>query len=230
MNPTTKRALMNHVQQRRREKREPRRYDPEDRYDGWDEPVNRRDSRGRYMRSEYPDVTPDTMPYYPPIYRGDRRETRPERRESRPMNRIGFELNGEMERLPHDYKSDATYHPVDEMNYRPSNMHSVHSEKYPKLTREEAMRWADSLENEDGTTGPHWPMSQIKTVMADRKLSGDPIEWFLAMNLTYSDFCKMFQKYNISNLDAYVDFARAFWLKDRDFPDKLSKYRMAQEM
>ena len=44
------------------------------------------------------------------------------------------------------------------------------------------------------------------------------------MNLTYSDLCKEFQKNGINKIDAYVDFAKAFWLCDKDVPDKLSRY------
>ena len=239
MNPTTKRALMNHMQ-RRKDDYPPdisRDY-PSDRYDDWDGGIydrQRRNSRGRYMptRNEYGEETRDsTMPYYPPIFRDNEKRTRrTERRD--PMNRIGFAVDGEMERLPdhNGYKSDATYHDIDEMGYRSGRQAEYGgTEEYPKLTRDVAMEWADSLENADGTTGPHWPMVQIKNIMADRKLTGDPIDWFLAMNLTYSDLCKVFKKYNISNLDAYVDFAKAFWLADKDFPDKLEKYHAALEM
>ena len=96
--------------------------------------------------------------------------------------------------------------------------------EYMPMTKQMAMEWVKGLENEDGSRGPHWTMEQTNTVMAQKHVEADPIEFFLAMNLTYSDLCKEFQKNGINKIDAYVDFAKAFWLCDKDVPDKLSRY------
>lgn len=200
---------------------------------GGHEPEMRRerDSRGRYtsVRSEYGNTRMDDRddmtagyPYVPPVY--ERRE----RTEPR-MNKIGFAISGDMERLPevrHDYPNDASYMPMDEMSSRTGERMSGHAdgkESVP-MTKETAMEWASMLENADGTKGPHWTMEQVKQVMAQRQIQCDPVEFFLALNLTYSDLCKEFRKFGINNMDAYVDFAKAFWLNDKDVPDKLSRY------
>lgn len=96
--------------------------------------------------------------------------------------------------------------------------------EYMPMTKQMAMEWVKGLENEDGSRGPHWSMDQTNTVMAQKHVEADPVEFFLAMNLTYSDLCKEFQKNGINKIDAYVDFAKAFWLCDKDVPDKLSRY------
>lgn len=211
----------------------------------WVESRQRRDSRGRYTgaKSEnggnygadsyYPDG-----PYIPPIYERDRGTRRADMREDyMPMNKIGFVVEGEMERMPneahHDYKTAAGYEHTDEMAYRKgSERSSGHGtgNSYAPLTKQMAMEWADSLENEDGTHGPHWSMEQVKQLMAQKGIECDPLDFFLAINLTYSDLSKQFQKYGINKIDAYVDFAKAFWLNDKDFPDKLEKYHAALEM
>lgn len=187
-----------------------------------------RDSRGRYIsvRNNYDDTISDAgyMPYIPPIYKNKRSE------EYRPMNKIGFAVQGEMDRIPeiqHNYVSDAGYMPMDEMSNRHADHDHGHAEGkgYTPMTKEKAMEWASMLQNEDGTTGPHWSMEQVKQIMAQRGLEYNPVEMFLALNLTYSDLCKEFRKNGINNMDAYIDFAKAFWLDDKDASDdKLSKY------
>lgn len=97
--------------------------------------------------------------------------------------------------------------------------------KAAPLTRYIAEEWASKMQNADGTTGPHWSMEQTNKVMAQKQIGGSPLAFYLALNATYSDLCKMFEKYHINNMDAYVDFAKAFWLDDKDsVPNKLAAY------
>lgn len=194
-------------------------------YSEYGEPdMRRRRSDGTYMgMGDY--IDNHHRPYVQPIY-----EEKREREERRPMSKIGFSVDGEMERIPeirHEYPNDASYAPVSEMANRTGQRMKGHAEGKgtTPMTKEKAMAWAEMLENEDGTFGPHWTMEQTKQVMAQKKLQCDPVEFFLALNLTYSDLCNVFRKHGINNMDAYVDFAKAFWLEDRDISgDKLSKY------
>lgn len=207
-----------------------------------------RDSRGRYTsrpRSEYmgaynriggprTDMPYDggmeygemnhMTPYVQPVY--ERR-----REEYKPMNKIGFAVGGEMEHLPREagqeYRTSADYPRMDEMASRTSERMSGYGSgsEYMPMTKQMAMEWAKNLENEDGSRGPHWNMDQTNTVMAQKHIEADPVEFFLAMNLTYSDLCKEFKKHGINNMEAYVDFAKAFWLNDQDVgEDKIAKY------
>lgn len=192
---------------------------------------NRRDSMGRYARSRYDDamgnydVRNDHRPYVEPVYR----DTTPK------MHKIGFSVDGEMERLPselkHDYRTSADYKDMDdEVSHRKGGEKMIghgSSSEVPHMTREMAMDWVENMKNEDGTTGPHWSMEQIKQVMAQKGIECDPIEFFVALNATHSDLSREFKKYGINNIDAYVDFAKAFWLHDKDAqPDKLARYYM----
>lgn len=215
----------------------------------WVEFRQRRDSRERYTspRSEYDgDYGTDSRypdwPGIPLVYERDRGTERRNgrrngREDYRPMNKIGFSLDGEMERVPneahHDYKTSAGYEHMDESAYRKGERSGgyVEGRGYAPLTRQTAEEWMEELENEDGTHGPHWTLEQIKQVMAQKGIEADPLHMYLAMNLVYSDLCKQLKALGVNNIDAYVKIAKAFWIDDQDFPgDKLAKYRAAMEM
>lgn len=101
---------------------------------------------------------------------------------------------------------------------------SVKSEKDYYLDMEAAMEWSAKMQNEDGTTGAHWNMEQTKQVMAQKNIDLDPVEFYLAMNMMYSDYCKVAKKLNVNNVDFYAHMARAF-LEDQDGgSDKLMRY------
>lgn len=88
-----------------------------------------------------------------------------------------------------------------------------------------AKEWTAMMENEDGTTGPHWSMEQVKKVIEQRGMPGDPVEIWVAMNMMYSDYCKVAKKLGVNTMDFYAEMARAF-LDDKDagVPDKLTAY------
>ena len=88
-----------------------------------------------------------------------------------------------------------------------------------------AEKWMRSMENEDGTKGPHWSMDQVKMLMGQRGISADPWAFMAALNAMYSDYSKVFKKHGIGDkMDLYVDLAKAF-IDDKDAqPDKLARY------
>lgn len=88
-----------------------------------------------------------------------------------------------------------------------------------------AQKWAQGLQNEDGTTGPHWTLDQAKQIMAKRGISGDPNVFYAVLNSIYSDTVKVAKKYGVGgNMEYYVDMAVA-WINDKDaVPDKAAAY------
>ena len=94
-----------------------------------------------------------------------------------------------------------------------------------KMSLETAKQWASQMRNEDGTSGPHWTLEQTKQIMAQRKLSFSPAEFFATLNMIYSDFSPVIKKHGLGgNLDFYVDMAKSF-LDDKDaLPGKASNY------
>ena len=159
-------------------------------------------------------------PYYMPPAYTDRREM------TRPMNKIGFAISGEGEmKTPREFEQDYR---MNEMEYRRGGErmsgYGAASGHMP-FDRRMAEEWTANMENEDGTKGPHWSFEQAKQVMAQRGIECDPAEFWAALNMIYSDYVKVAKKFNVgSNIDFYVDMAKAF-LDDKDAgPDKLAKY------
>lgn len=152
-------------------------------------------------------------PHVPPIYDG-----------GEPMNRIGF-VN------PDEFRSDGygsrmEMPRMNEMEHRKGKMMSGHadSDMIEPMTHERAVKWVKGMKNADGTTGPHWGMDQTKQVMEQQNIQCDEVEFFVAMNMMYSDYCKVAKKHNCSTTEFYAAMAKAF-LDDKDAqPEKLSRY------
>lgn len=189
--------------------------------------------RGEYNGGVYDNYGPGMhympYPYVPPVYQ---REDRSRREGWKPMNKIGFALEGEMDKIPSEfdqnYRSAAEHKNMDEMAYRKGNMRTIgfgSGNGYMPFTREMAEEWTSHMENEDGSKGPHWSLEQTKQVQAQRGIECDPIEFWVAMNAEYSDRSAVNKKHNVNTIDFYADSAVAFWLKDRDaVQDKLAAY------
>ena len=80
------------------------------------------------------------------------------------------------------------------------------------------------LHNSDGTSGPHWTMEQVKQVAKQKGLSMEPVELYAVLNALYSDYDHVLKKHGISNIDVYVDLAKA-WIEDKDaVPNKALAY------
>lgn len=153
----------------------------------------------------------------PPMYR--------ERSDYRPMNRIGFSVDGTMDReVPREFSDDYRR---DEMSYRQSARTSGHgsSDYVAPLDEHTAKEWMSHMKNTDGTTGPHWTLEQVRQVMSQRGLDCDPVEFWAAMNMVYSDYYSVAKRHDMGGkIDFYVDMAKAF-LDDKDArPDKLARY------
>ena len=98
-----------------------------------------------------------------------------------------------------------------------------------ELTKADAEAWADHMENEDGTTGPHWPMEQTTALAESMGLSWDKISpwcWWITMNMMYSDYGNVAIHYGVSTAEFFAELAQAF-LFDKDGPgpkEKLAAY------
>lgn len=160
--------------------------------------------------------------YYPPEYDGDDMTNAmgydhppmnnyPEQpRKGAMENRIGFRMG-----------DDA--HTGETLTF--PGHHMMHKEKGGQLDRETAESWVENMKNEDGTTGAHWTMDQTEQVRRQKNLDCDPVEFWTAMNAAYSDLVKIAKKYNVNNMDYYVDYVKTFWFGDHDaVPHKLAAY------
>ena len=92
------------------------------------------------------------------------------------------------------------------------------------MDKQDAESWVDRMKNADGSIGAHWPMDKTEQVRAQRGIGCDPVEFWVAMNMMYSDYCEAAKKNNASTVDFFADMAKAF-LDDADAqPDKLALY------
>lgn len=97
------------------------------------------------------------------------------------------------------------------------------------LTCEEAKCWVAHMKNEDGTEGAHWTMVQTTDVAERVDVVFEHIrdyEWWAAMNMVYSDYSGVANKYGVSTGEFYADLAKAFLFdKDGGKPEhKLAAY------
>lgn len=137
------------------------------------------------------------------------------------MRMIGFGRE-----LYNDMRSDASVPSYREGDHMTGNKPRKGGAKSSMgMDENMAREWTSKMENEDGTKGPHWNMEQIKKVMEQRNMTGDPVEFWVAMNMMYSDYCKAAKKLGVNTVDFYAEMAKAF-LEDKDtgVPDKLTAY------
>ena len=67
-------------------------------------------------------------------------------------------------------------------------------------------------------------MEQTKQIQAQKGIESDPLKFWVAMNMVYSDYSKVAKKLNVNNADFYACMAEAF-LEDKDAQeDKLERY------
>lgn len=97
----------------------------------------------------------------------------------------------------------------------------------PRLSKTDIHHWKQMMENEDGTRGPHYDMQQI--ISESEKLGVrfdefDEKEFCIAVNMMYSDYCKVAKKYVAPDkeLAFFADLAKAF-LDDEDGPEASEK-------
>lgn len=83
------------------------------------------------------------------------------------------------------------------------------------FTEDDARRWTEHMENDDGSMGAHWTLEQTTAVANSIGVHVDPWIWFAALNMEYSDNFEVAQKYGLDRPEYYADLARAF-LFDKD--------------
>lgn len=90
------------------------------------------------------------------------------------------------------------------------------------FSRKDIETWKSMMRNEDGTRGEHFRAEQVKYACQQTGIDceefGDDI-FCLAMNMVYSDYCKVAKKYGVDTPEFYADMAKAF-LRDKDFDGK----------
>ena len=83
------------------------------------------------------------------------------------------------------------------------------------FTEDDARRWTEHMENDDGSMGAHWTLEQTTAVANSIGVHVDPWIWFAALNMEYSNNFDVAQKYGLDRPEYYADLAKAF-LFDKD--------------
>lgn len=102
--------------------------------------------------------------------------------------------------------------------------YEMQGENMERMDRNMAQKWADHMQNADGSRGGHWTAEQIRPFMQQAGFAGSPDEFYVMMNAMFSDFYKVAKKYNLDRPEFYADLAKA-WLEDPDaMEDKAALY------
>ncbi len=181
--------------------------------------------------------------------RNDRRDSR-DYEDRRGKGTVDFEGSMDFRRDGNDYRNDYRYDSrdsrggsdsrdsrdyrdyrdyEDSRDYRSSrdSRDMRDSRRAPKLSKTDIHHWKQMMENEDGSRGPHYDMQQI--IQAAEKSNVrfedfDEKEFCMAVNMMYSDYCKVAKKYVAPDkeLAFFADLAKAF-LEDEDGPEASEK-------
>ena len=93
-----------------------------------------------------------------------------------------------------------------------------------KLTKSGAEMWVRHMQNSDGSSGAHWDYNQTEQVRQQKGYKCDPVAFYAAMNMMYSDYCQAARDIGCNTVDFYAAMAKAF-LEDADAPsDKIERY------
>ena len=162
-------------------------------------------------------------------YDRDRRDYNYDMNMSRSYNDMDYARGGSRDYRDEDYARGGDYRGSDYDYMDRDRDYNSHQEM--KLTKEDMHHWKQKMQNADGTKGEHFDMQQIMHVVEKLGIkmnNFDEKELCLAVNMMYSDYCKVIKKYVPAEkeLMVYVELAKAF-LDDADGPkpaEKLALY------
>lgn len=99
----------------------------------------------------------------------------------------------------------------------------------PHFDEEHARYAVEGMENEDGTKGPHWTVEETTSVANQMGINlksekHNKWDWFVAMNMIYSDFYKaVVAMTGSANTKYFAELAKA-WLCDKDISEGNSDF------
>lgn len=92
------------------------------------------------------------------------------------------------------------------------------------MSLDDVKRWTEAMKNADGSQGEHWTYEQTTKVLRDKGLNCEAPEFYAAINMMWSDYSKVAEKFGVNTIDFWTAMAAAF-LDDKDAKvGKLSRY------
>ena len=156
-------------------------------------------------------------------YRDNRYEDSRDRRDYKGSGTVDFE--GSMD-FQDGNRGGSDYRYSDSRDYR--DMRDMRDYgRTPRLSKTDVHHWKQMMRNEDGTKGPHYDMQQLMEAAEKANVhfkDFDEREFCMAVNMMYSDYCKVAKKYIAPDkeLSFFVEMAKAF-LEDEDGPEASEK-------
>lgn len=92
------------------------------------------------------------------------------------------------------------------------------------LSHEEACQWVRHMENADGTMGARWSMDATEDVRIKHGIDCEPLSFWVAMNMMYSDYVTAAEKAGCNTAEFYACMAKAFLTDPDARPGKLERY------
>ncbi len=90
-----------------------------------------------------------------------------------------------------------------------------------------AREWVKKMKNADGSPSPHYDMEKAETLRKAHCPECEKWEWYVALNMMYSDYCEVAKKMSVHKEDFYTCMAKAFLMDEDAVEDKLAKYMEA---
>ena len=136
----------------------------------------------------------------------DARRAKEGRREYQDGYMSGY--NYDRREMPRERREGRSYEDWDDMD--DDDRHKA------KLNDYNPREWAKEMQNADGSSGAHWSMEDTETVRKTRNINDcKPEDFWITMNMMYSDYQGVAKKYGIDKPEFYADMARGF-LMDKD--------------
>ena len=165
--------------------------------------------RGRDMRMDYgydmARKSRSSMPSRDRVYEMDERRNR-----SRDRMHEDMEERRKM-RERDDYDYDEMYDNGYDRNYDDYDSHyEMEYNQSMFLDRKAIKRWMSELENADGTMGAKFNKEQVSQKVEQMGLKSrnvEPDEWYAAVNMFYSDYCKTLG----GDIQLYLKMAKDFF-------------------
>lgn len=92
------------------------------------------------------------------------------------------------------------------------------------MSLESAKKWTSKMKNADGTSGEHWTFDQTNQALKQRGFDCQSPEFYATMNMLWSDYSKVADKFGVNNVDFWAALAHAFLMDEDASPGKLGRY------
>lgn len=93
------------------------------------------------------------------------------------------------------------------------------------LSREDAEKWVESMQDADGKRGGRWTFEEIERYAPNFGVKHDEIvDFFAVLNALYTDYSKVAKKFGFDRMEVWAELAKAFIHDEDAEPGKVKTY------